>query len=243
MLKFIGFDRYKDKIIMIYHEIDYIINYEFMIILFIFFYKKIGVRHMATNEEIRAFIKQGREALGMTQRDFAEKIGFSAALLSYIENGKKEITPKYENFLKNIAELLKCDWRDLIPEKPPFPKLKTNTQTLEQKDNTPADSIDLSNPEYRKLEEMNDLAMLNPVNQILKLKVYVEVKDEKPEAGDVVKIRNRLTGDIAFRYLSKEAGCYFLKPLNPNFEVFQYDENGKFEILGVIHSFICKKLV
>lgn len=190
-----------------------------------------------TSEEIQKFIKQKRESLGMTQQELAKKIGVSTAQLSFWENGQREIKAKYEPYLKKMAELFGCDWRSLLPTLPDFPSYEPKQEDV-QPIKTDSESEEYEN---KNLEEMKDPAMLTPLAKLLKAKVYVEVVQEKAVSGSVVKIRNKLTGDIAFRYLTSEMGCKLLKPIDKDYEVFPYEENGKFEILGVVNSVVVKK--
>lgn len=194
-------------------------------------------KNTETAKDIGKKIKQGREALQLSQREFAKKIGLSASNVCFLENGERVLKPRDEKILRKIAELFKCDWRALLPTPTNMPSFDSKQEDLQpvKKD------IESKENENKNLEEMKDPAMLTPLAKLLKAKVYVEVVQEKAASGSVVKIRNKLTGDIAFRYLTSEMGCKLLKPIDKDYEVFPYEENGKFEILGVVNSVVVKK--
>ncbi len=181
---------------------------------------------MPSQKEVQELITQGRQSLGLTQRELAEKIGMSAAKISYFETGARLIKlPRDEEILKKLAEVFKCDWRVLVPEPPARPKVFDQLPTQKPV------ALPSTLPEGE--EEMTDPAMM-PV-WAKGMKCIVKVAQQKPESNDYVKIRNKVNGSIAFRLLSNEAGCLFLCAINPGFQTFAFDpEDGMFEIVGVV---------
>lgn len=66
----------------------------------------------------RHFIRAWREHRGLTQEQFAERIGINRAYLSKIETGKR----RYDQpFLEAAAEALRCEPADLIVRDPSDP--------------------------------------------------------------------------------------------------------------------------
>lgn len=182
---------------------------------------------MPTQKEVQELIAQGRQSLQMSQREFADKIGTSAAKLSYFETGARLIkVPRDEELLKKMAAVFKCDWHLLVPDPPARPKI------FDQQLPTPTPVASPATlPEGE--EEMTDPAM-TPI-WAHGMKCIVKVAQQKAKPGDYVKIRNKVNGSIAFRLLSNEAGCLFLYALNPGFQTFAYDpDGGMFEIVGVV---------
>ena len=67
----------------------------------------------------RHFIRAWREYRGLTQEQFAERIGINRAYLSKIETGKR----RYDQpFLEAAADVLRCDPADLIVRDPRDPE-------------------------------------------------------------------------------------------------------------------------
>lgn len=189
---------------------------------------------MPSQKEVQELIAQGRQSLGLTQRELAKKVGVSAAKLSFIEAGTRSIkVSRDEPILKKLAEVFKCDWRVLVPDPPARPKV------FDQLPNPIPVASPSTLPEGE--EEMTDPAMM-PV-WAKGMKCIVKVAQQKPKSNDYVKIRNKVNGSIAFRLLSNEAGCLFLYAINPGFQTFTFDpEDGMFEIVGVVTEIsFCKK--
>jgi DNA-binding Xre family transcriptional regulator len=67
----------------------------------------------------RHFIREWRQAKGLTQEQLAERIGITKSYLSKIETGKK----RYDQpFLEATAEALSCEPADLIVRNPEDPE-------------------------------------------------------------------------------------------------------------------------
>lgn len=83
---------------------------------------------------MKYYIKEMREAAGLTQTQLAAAIGWRQDRFSLLETGKRRLT--YETALK-IAKVLKCGPGDLFPghEAPPDlvlrPDVSVNTQPFE----------------------------------------------------------------------------------------------------------------
>ena len=66
----------------------------------------------------RHFIKEWRVHRGLTQEQFAERVGISRAYLSKIESGKR----RYDQpFLEGASDVLSCEPADLIMRNPADP--------------------------------------------------------------------------------------------------------------------------
>jgi transcriptional regulator with XRE-family HTH domain len=57
------------------------------------------------------FLKARREALGLTQRSLAQKLGVEASHVAFIESGRRKPSLK---LLARIADTLGLDWQDLL---------------------------------------------------------------------------------------------------------------------------------
>lgn len=67
----------------------------------------------------RHFIRQWRKHRGLTQEQFAERIGVDKSYVSKIESGKR----RYDQpFLEAAAEILRCEPADLIVRDPTDPE-------------------------------------------------------------------------------------------------------------------------
>lgn len=57
------------------------------------------------------YLRQIRNDVGETQKDFAKKLKITPASLNYLENGKRKAGPKV---LKKISKELKIDIREVV---------------------------------------------------------------------------------------------------------------------------------
>lgn len=191
---------------------------------------------MPSMKEVQSFIVQGRQNLQMSQRALAKEIGTTATKLCAWETGQRRIkVPRDEALLKKMAELFKCDWHLLVPDPPARPE-QFDTMPIQ---NQPYGDVLLDKekmfPPLRPRTEITDLAMMPPFVIFLRMRCWVEVENRTFKTGDIVKVRNTLNGTIFYRQITNEGGLFFLRPINPDFQIFPYDPN-KHEILGVVTS-------
>ncbi|MCB1764527.1 MAG: helix-turn-helix transcriptional regulator [Candidatus Competibacteraceae bacterium] len=68
---------------------------------------------MNISQRVGHRIKVRRVDLGLQQGELAEKLGVTQAHLSYLEQGKRQISLE---LLEKIAQILKCPMSDLLGE-------------------------------------------------------------------------------------------------------------------------------
>jgi SOS-response transcriptional repressor LexA len=61
--------------------------------------------------------------------------------------------------------------------------------------------------------------------------IYVD-PDVPPQTGKRVIARHSESGDVTFKELAADAGRYYLKPLNPQYETLRTD--GGWEVIGTV---------
>lgn len=62
------------------------------------------------------FLISKRKELGLTQREFAEKIGVNLRMYAEYEQGRRTIESAHADTVYNIAKVLGCRMEDLIGE-------------------------------------------------------------------------------------------------------------------------------
>ncbi|MCG5538980.1 S24 family peptidase [Halorhodospira sp. 9622] len=63
--------------------------------------------------------------------------------------------------------------------------------------------------------------------------------DTAPDVGRRVVARHVETFDVTFKELARDAGQYYLKPLNPQYETLKID--GEWEVIGVVRETIVQE--
>ncbi len=185
---------------------------------------------MPSMQEVASLLVQGRQNLQLSQRALAAMVDTTATKLCAFETCQRRIKiPRDEQLLKKLAELFKCDWHLLVPDPPARPEQFNTIQSQPYFANV---STVQAQP-LKNLEEVDDIAMLTPFAIALHMKCFVSVENRTFKSGDFVKVRNTLNDTIFYRQITNEGGMFFLRPINPAYQIFAYEPQ-RHEILGVV---------
>jgi transcriptional regulator with XRE-family HTH domain len=79
----------------------------------------LNVRHMRNSNRLGEVVKRQREALGLTQRSLAQKLGVESSHVAFIESGRRKPSLK---LVARLADVLDLDRQDLLIQAHPEAK-------------------------------------------------------------------------------------------------------------------------
>lgn len=198
---------------------------------------------MATHRLIR----EGRLRLGMSEQQFADAVGVSRGAVQQWEKEhgtapKRATQPRVARLLGlSVAQLMGGAQSEPGHDPPGDVPLLTDAEVARYA------SVDHSKPGHRTRVPVNvdvraqtfawrvkgDSMIGDTVNSFPEGSVLIVEPDMEATTGDFVLVKSA-DGEIIFKQLVKDAGEYYLKPLNPRYPLKPL---GGHDIIGVVREF------
>lgn len=191
-------------------------------------------------------IKKAREAAGLTQKELAEKLGISVAMISRWEKGTRN--PKMSTLTK-IADAIGCDPVIFLGITPPFANVDWKPNRIKVYGSVPA-GVPIEAVE--DVLDWEDIPMdwIATGDKYIGLKVKGDSMSPKYLEDDtiIVKLQSDCeSGQDAVVYINgydatlkkviKQQDGIMLQPINPDYEPKKYDYNDELfpvSILGIV---------